>query len=768
MKACKAELKVSALNLAVQGALAAMFVMPMLATAADVTEDDVAAIRHPTNYVEVGVEGVSRSSEKFGEYNGLRKSGAEFLGNFSVRGGDAYEGGDGTVRWGVDGSDLGTTSRSLGGEFSHQSKWKLGVTYDELRHETASNYQTPYQGSMGGSSFTLPTGFGTAANTRTLTTGQLGAYHTNDIGTTRKNTSLNAALNLTKQWTLSFDYNHLDQTGAKLLGFGSNPLTSGGAGGEAVSILPNPTNYKTDTVNLGVSWVGDNAHFNGAYFGSFFRDKYDRVTFQAFNIATNPTQTMSTAPSNDFHQLNLTGGYAFSAKTKLAGGFSYGRNTQNESFVVDPVMMITPSPQSSLNGVVATTHADVRLTDQSIKDLALSAGLKYDKRNNRTASYIYNFNAISGSAGNIGIYPNTPLSTKKTTLELAGDYRLTKNQHIRLAYDHEQIDRWCGQYAVNPAYPAGTNCVVAKATRDNKLSATYKFKAAQDLSLDVGYAYSKRRTDFDENAIAAFIGSNGGSPGRNAGDFVGFHPYFDASRKEQALKAGVNWQANERLSFAVSSRYTDDDYDTTYGVQKGNTWSLNLDTTYTYSDNGSVSVYLTQQHRERDLMDKQNNAAVTANATRISVPTNSSWTNRLQDEDITVGLGFKQRGLMHGKLELAGDLTYSLGKSDYGTQLNYTGTTSGGLTCASNILMSCGDLPTIKSEMVQLKLAGTYELDKKSRVALTYLYRRLHGDDYFYNGYQYGYTPNTLLATNQQPGNYSVNIVAASYIYNFK
>ena len=177
---------------------------------------------------------------------------------------------------------------------------------------------------------------------------------------------------------------------------------------------------------------------------------------------------------------------------------------------------------------------------------------------------------------------------------------------------------------------------------------------------------SARRTS-DPNAIAAFISVNGNNVGGairgiNAGDFLGFHPYFNASRKQQMIKAGVNWQTSDKLSLGLIGRFTDDKYDSVYGVQNGNSWSLNLDATYSYSENGALSAYLTQQHMQRDLMSKQS-ATVT-------------WTNKLKGDDTTVGLGVKHGGLMGSKLELAGDLTYSLGKTGYGTQLNPVNTTA--------------------------------------------------------------------------------------------
>jgi hypothetical protein len=44
----------------------------------------------------------------------------------------------------------------------------------------------------------------------------------------------------------------------------------------------------------------------------------------------------------------------------------------------------------------------------------------------------------------------------------------------------------------------------------------------------------------------------------------------------------------------------------------------------------------------------------------------------------------------------------------------------------------------------------------------------LSSDDYLYNAYQYGYTPATLLPTNQQSPSYEMNAIFAAYRYSFR
>jgi MtrB/PioB family decaheme-associated outer membrane protein len=482
---------------------------------------------------------------------------------------------------------------------------------------------------------------------------------------------------------------------------------------------------------------------------------------------------MSTPPGNDLHQFNLNGGYALLAKTKLAGNLSYARNTQNQGYVVDQFMFVPASTaagnsMTSANALVVNTHADVKVTDQTIKDLTLTAGYRYDLRDNRTASNIYNFVAISG--GNIANYPNTPLSIKKKLYELAGDYRIRKDHHLRVAYTVEDTSRWCGQYAVNAGYPAGTNCVVATSARENKVDATYRFQAFTNVNVRFGYSQGTRITNYDTSARAAFISTNGGAAGQNAGDFIGFHPFLDANRTQRAIKGNVNWEVNEKLSFGLGGRYTGDQYGATYGIENGNSWSVNLDAAYRYGENGTLTGFVSQQHMERTMTDLQRTTVSNPSATAVGVPAYGTWTDRLKNDDVTFGFGVKHTGLVGGKLDLTGDLSQSRATSAYVNQLNYTTFTnvaSGSLTCFASIILSCGDTTPIKIRVTQLKLNGSYQIDKKSKLNLLYMFQRVGGQDYYYNGYQLGYTPTALLPTNQQLGNHAVSVLAASYIYSF-
>jgi len=47
-------------------------------------------------------------------------------------------------------------------------------------------------------------------------------------------------------------------------------------------------------------------------------------------------------------------------------------------------------------------------------------------------------------------------------------------------------------------------------------------------------------------------------------------------------------------------------------------------------------------------------------ATALGIAVGATWTERLDEIDTTIGLGFKQGGLLGGKLEIVGDMSYTL------------------------------------------------------------------------------------------------------------
>ncbi len=737
MKTRNLDFKLSAVALAVVSAMTTM--------SARAEDDEAKALMTPVNFVDVQGLWVSQSSAKFGEYNGLNKSGGYINGDLGIYWGSAYSDNEngGTMRSQLTGTNLGLTNRSANLTVADQGNWLLGLNYDALQHNISDSYQTPYSGTLSGNSWKL-NGFGLAANTQQLTPGQIGQFNNVDIYSLRQNTSFKANKTITQDWNAYFDYNHLDMSGAKLQSYSAAAI--GGATGERPSILPMPTNSTTDTFTLGVNWAGERARFGASYFGSFYNDNYNSVAFNTLAGAT-VNQLMSTPVSNQFNQLNLSGGYDFQKTTKLIANLSYGKGTSSgNSTGYDAGMML--SPAANFNSNVINTHADIKLVDTSVKNLQLQALYRYDKRDNQSSSDIYNAYSISGS--NPYNYPNTPLSYQKQFFQLQGIYKLDKMNSVGADYAYNSINRWCNNYAqLAVYYPSGTNCVTGTSNVSNGFNLFYKLRANEDLNFKVNYGYDNRNSNYDQSAIAAFSTANvnpGMVPGQAGADYLGFVPFFEAARTQQAVKATANWQATDVLGFQLGGKYAYDQYtNNVYGVQNGTAWSINFDTNVAYSNTGSFVGWVTYQSGTRNLTSYTSSGLTT-------------WSNNLQDNATTFGLGLRENGLMNEKLAINADFIYSYATTNYNGTLNSTT-----LTTDCNVVGTCGSPGAISNSMQGFKLQGTYKIDKTQSVALQYQFQHLSASDYYYNGYQLGYTPTSVMPTNQTAPSYNVNVIMLMY-----
>ena len=134
MKTRNLNFKLSAVALAVVSAMTTM--------SARAEDDDAKTLMTPVNFVDVQGLWVSQSSAKFGEYNGLNKSGGYINGDLGIFGGSAYSDNEngGTMRYQLTGTNLGLTDRSANLTIADQGNWLLGLNYDSLQHNISDSY----------------------------------------------------------------------------------------------------------------------------------------------------------------------------------------------------------------------------------------------------------------------------------------------------------------------------------------------------------------------------------------------------------------------------------------------------------------------------------------------------------------------------------------------------------------------------------------------------------------------------------------------------
>jgi MtrB/PioB family decaheme-associated outer membrane protein len=675
---------------AVRAALVAMAFAPAAFAADNAVDPAVAALTQPTNFVEAGVGYVTQDSFKFGQYNGLFDKGPYGIFNFDVRDQTPYDS-DSAVRWRVFGTNLGLDTRTIYGEAGQQGSFRVYGGFDELRSNYSDSYQTPFQGA-GTNTLTLPSSWlkplvpqanATSGNFRGLSpvtglapTVQNGvstpptpaqqaivngiiaadvpSFANLNLDTTRKVYGGGFNFNIDPRWELKVSATQTQQTGLKPL----NMISL--ASGTVSSVMPNLIDYTTNQYNASLTYTGENFFFTAAYYGSYFTNNTDSVTFEnAFAKGT--FATMSTAPSNDFNQFTLKGGYNFSPTTKLVIGGSYGRNTQNDQFLNNSADLPLGIPTSSLNGLVVTEMFTARLTSKPIKDLGFNLGYTYNNRDNKTPinTYVFydaeepktgasSFNTQLGLApgtlgSNINIYNNRPYSKKVNTAVADAEYLLAPGQFVKGGYEYQQIDRNCPGSWIN--------CADATSARENTLKAAYDGLVSDTFSARVSYQYSQRRVDYDPNAwlalvpmanyvpgaptvgattsVAAFLAATGlggygpiapwvpTQPG-NLGIFFpnnsalpqalygsrndiheipGMMRFNQADRDRNKVRATMDWQALEPLSIQAGIEYVDDNYtNSVYGLTGAQNLAVNLEASWQIAENANANVFYTYQN----------------------------------------------------------------------------------------------------------------------------------------------------------------------------
>src|SRR5262249_14590721 len=145
---------------------------------------------------------------------------------------------------------------------------------------------------------------------------------------------------------------------------------------------------------------------------------------------------------------------------------------------------------------------------------------------------------------------------------------------------------------------------------ENRLIATYRLRVGERADFNAGYTYARRKADVNPSFYNPMQANSAGF------ENFGFLAFFDASRKQNLFKAGLNWQATDKLSIGLNGKYTKDDYfDSALGVQDGKSASANLDGNYNFSEDNSVGAYVSWQKRTRGLLTASGRNAVAPLAT---------------------------------------------------------------------------------------------------------------------------------------------------------
>ncbi len=210
---------------------------------------------------------------------------------------------------------------------------------------------------------------------------------------------------------------------------GTIPFGAGfGSPGGSVVELPAPRFDRTHLFELKGEYAKPGWNVGLGYAGSVFDQGIDNITFDNPLSATN-SATLSALgrttmdPTNQAHNVFLSGGVSLPLQTRIAGKVSYGWRLQDESFVShtvnqalagDPGLVL---PRSSFDGDVRTTLVALNGTSRPVTTipLTLSSGYRFYDFNNRSPEIVFPATVVRDASIAVGPEVNTPFPIENIT-----------------------------------------------------------------------------------------------------------------------------------------------------------------------------------------------------------------------------------------------------------------------------------------------------------------------------------------------------------------
>ena len=675
------------------------------------------------NYVEIGLGNVSDSSYRFGRYTGMEDEGL-----FPVVNVDIFRRGpwdsDDAGYWRVTGRNLGLDSRDLLVEAGRQGAWNFHIGFDQIPHYQTEDTQTVFQGA-GSTNLTLPTGWVPGQTTATMTQ-LVPNLRTFGIEHKRERFDIGGDIVLPSGWSFEVNYNLEQKDGNKTIA-----LTIGNSGGNPRAIIaPEPVDYETRTVDAALSFADTTKQLTLGYYGSFFDNGNNSLIWQnPYSTISGWTPTaqvgypngqgqMHLEPDNDFHQLNLSGGWSFSKTTRLSGDISFGRGTQDQAFLpytINPLLAATitqPLPVDSLDGEVDTTHIALRFTTRPFDSLTLGASYKFDERDNKTHHYEFVYIGGDSLAQNVAATSgqrryNEPKSYQDEYFKLDGNWNASDwlrvtgearwRQTERPHQEREEIDE--DLYTLNFAIDTG-----GFLNGGLRMSSSDRDGGSEYLGYETligGYAPGYY------NTLVPFVD---GFPFENHPDLRKFNQ-ADRERLDGELYA--SFMPVEEVSVSASVSYAEDDYNNSLkGLTFSRVSAYNVDVAWAPSSAISAYAFASEERYKND-QDGSSFGGATRGV-QIYDPARA-WNVKSRDYVFTYGLGVNAK-FMEDKLTVGVDWVDSAADSDVLT------TVGSGLTRAN--------LPTSTSDLTSASLYGDYAWRRNIVFRLRFAYEQFESTDW--------------------------------------
>jgi len=650
--------------------------------------------------IEAGAGYVSDDSFRFGDYRGLEEQGA-----YPVAGGDVQYRGDDGDYLDLTARDLGLDARSLRAEGGRQGAYRLRLSYDGIPHFISGDARTVYSGA-GTSTLTLPNGWTDASTTGGMS--QLdSSLHDVTIKQKRERVGLGLDLWGGSHWRYSVDFRHDRKEGKRVQG-GNFFVTS--------ALLPVPVDYETDQVDASVGYVRDRWQVEAAYYGSFFDDGNQSVTWDnPFTpIAAGADRgRLALPPDNRFNQVMLSGAWRSRGTLAVVGRLAYGRMEQDEQFLpatINSSIAAPALPRGNLDGRVDTRTANVRVSGRPLRDLTAQGELYYDQRDNKTPRDAYIQVSSDATLGETRL--NRPYSYEKSGGKGSVDYRVSSRMTLSGGAGSERYDRTLQE---------------VDATRTRSVWAEVRGSPTDALGVRVRQAHERR------DRLSSYEPLDLTSP-----ENPRLRKFDLANRERDLTRVSFDYTSFEGLDVGVGiERSTDDYMDSAVGLSSSDDMSYTLDVSGSPAEAVTAYGYFSYRDIRSDINGQDN-------------ITDAQWTATQMDAFQTVGIGTVFEEFPWWFRKAGVDVTYSWGRSRI--DMDKAATVS--------------RFPNLETRVAALRLFGQRPLNKSTDLGLDYLIENLEEDSFYQDGVAPDTIPNVLTLGRGTPG-YTVYVIQATLRYKF-
>lgn len=647
--------------------------------------------------VSVGASNVSEDAARFGNGTGLDEKGV--YADVNGQGRSLNEKGT-EMTWYAE--DLGLDSRVFEFGIGKAGRFGIDLGYRELPYRRFGDTVTPY--TVNGEILTLPSGWVRAGTTAGMT-GLAAALVPHNIELDRTVLDLGANFRASKSFRFYADYRRQERDGTNMIS--SSFFTAG-------AYLPRPVDDYTDRFDAGIAWAGESFNVTLAYYGSFYRNELDGVTWDNpfTGFAGTDMGRLALEPDNDFQQVSLSGAFRVQAwDTVLAFSLASGQGEQNDTMLLPTINPTIPAPlvlPVPIDGKVDTTNYGLTLTTRPHRKLNLRLSYRYDERDNGTPVQVWE-RVITDAFASGDPEPNIPYSFERGRLNLSGNFRLFDTVTISGGYDRTDYDRDFQE--------------VASQTEDTGWG-KLRWRPTANLEATFKGGASSREIDEYDTDLGLVFGQN-----------PLMRKYNLAHRYREFAEVGLSASLVETpISIGMTYLWAEDSFSRSeLGILEGSEDRFTVDFNWAISETSSIYVTAGSEALE----------SLQLGSETFNGP---AWEASHDDDFTHYGGGFRVSG---EKV----DLTFDYTRSDGETEILVTGQT-----------VAPEPLPELESTMDSLRVALSYNVSERFALDFSARWERFEAEDWGLEGVAPDTIPN-VLTMGANPYDYDVWVFGIGFRY---